>query len=211
MDASAIVFSAVAGAAIGSAATLAWESFARPRIVGRSLAELLLNDLSLHLQAVTMELAQRTERPQTVPLSRPMQTQVYSSVIGRVAELPMPLVGGVVATYRVIERLNDIAAMAQDAFKRYREHIGTPGEADDEHDLARALALYESFLRDAIRRISLVQPQLHAAAFPRWSLRRRHAPGLTTTDGEPFAARIRDLEETVKRNADEIKRRRPSS
>lgn len=201
MDTAAILMSA----AIGSAATLAWESFAKPRIVGRSLAELLLNDLSLQLQTLSMELAQRLERPRTVPLRRPVQTQVYASVIGRVAELPMPLVGGVVATYRVIERLNDIGAIAQDALVKYRAHVGTPSEADDEHDLARALAMYDSFIRDAMHRISLVQPQLYAAAFPRWSLRRRHAPALATMDGEAFAARLRDLEATVQRNAAEIK------
>lgn len=192
--------SLLAGAAVGSLTTLWWEGFLKPRIVGRSLAELLAADLSLQLQRLAAERSQLEQAAKHVPSPLPFPTVVYAAVISRVGELPPPIVAETIVMYGILDRLNQAAARAG-GFLEQLEQAEEPSDAAvvAEHRLKRELAQWPLLLDNALQRAKALQPKMIATARPWWSLRHRSAPPVKELDHGSVSARVAELRDAVDR------------
>lgn len=200
------------GAALGFFATVVAEAFVRPRLARRSLAELLANDLSVHMQSIVTELAQRTMNKRSVPLPRPFPSPVYSAIVSRLGELPAQLVGEVLLVYRLIERLNEIASRASAALGRMQDAdaIDRAVPAHLEEEVASNLASYDRFLRNTGERMNALQPKLIAVASPWWSPRFRKANPPQSIDAEALTRRVAEMKAEQDRSAAQIRSDRGS-
>jgi hypothetical protein len=201
------VTSLLIGAVIGTVTTLLWNAILHPRIVGRSLAELLAADISLRLQAVLAEQLQAGENPRTIPQRNPVPTVVFRAVVGRVAELPREIVGDVVLTYQIFERLNETSARTNDLVERFRlfGDVQSPERSVLDKEIALSLSNYHRLLQAAGVRMNNLQPKLIAAARPWWSIRWQGAPAAQTLKGEGLASKMADLRNARDAAADAIR------
>ena len=185
----------VFGAMLGTLTTLLWNAFLQPRIIGRSLAEVLAADMSLRLQSIAAEKLQREHSARTVPVRNPVPTMVFRAVVGRIAELPRGLVGDVILTYQIFERLNETSDRANALIDRLREvestDATTAGSLNTQ--LAECLANYERLLDNSGTRINDLQPRLIAAARPWWSIRRIGAPPPQSVTAEDLLPKMDEL------------------
>ncbi len=192
-------------AGVGSIATIVVDAFVRPRFVGRSLAEVLAHDTSQQLQGIVAELVNAHQSPAGMPGRRPLTLDVYPVILPRLGELPPKQIGAVSALYRVLARINELAAQANDQNAKLDSLTeDSPAFNRLEEETARTLATYRDFLSDAERRISELQPALLATAHPFWSVRPGRRLPVKTLDVETLRNRMIAQQSRVATSAREI-------
>jgi hypothetical protein len=192
---------------IGTVSALVVEAAVKPRVTRRSVAEMFATDLSLHLQAIAAELSQVVENPKRVPLPRPMPTVLFVANVTRLGELPREVIGDLVALYRVLDRLNEIAEHASGALRRLEESEQKDERlhASREDDLASTLATYRRFLENALQRANALQPRIIAVAMPWWSPRFWGSPAPVSLRAEDMARRVSEMRATHDVDKERIK------
>jgi hypothetical protein len=198
----------IVSTAIGTVSALIVEAAVKPRVTRRSVAEIFATDLSLHMQAVIAELAQVADNPKRVPLPRPMPTVLFSANVARIGELPRTIIGDLVALYRILDRLNEIADRAGEAL-RSLEGIGSSDETTRtirEDDLAGDLALYRRYLENAVQRMNSLQPRIIKVATPWWSPRFWFTPAAQMLNSAELTRRVFEMRSSHDAAKEEIKR-----
>ena len=193
---------AVASAAIGSLATLAWEAFLAPRIAARSLAELLAADMSFHMQTLLTEVVQRRDYPKTLPYPHPSPLRVFDALGSRLGELPEGLLRQTLNVYRTLDRLGTMAARANEAHARLlATSESDPAYRFTKERLEREMASYALFSEQLLTELNKLQVPLLALARPRWSPRFWLAP-------RPKVLTEEEVREKWKAGAEEHRARR---
>lgn len=191
----------IVGAVAGSVTTLAWDAFLKPRLDARGLAELILNDFSLHGRVVAQELAKYEEHPRTVPLPQPFPLDLYTAVADRFGELPDAALLHVLHTYRVLSSLNTYSEQANSAYAALDR---TKGAADvDATQLAKHVATYKLRLGEAKEFINYALPELLKAARPFWAPRTWFSRGPRVLDAQQVR---QEIEATRSKYAEEMDR-----
>lgn len=194
---------AIVAAIAGSAVTLAWEGFLKPKLAGRMLAEMIAADLSQHLQSLEATRLQLRANPRTVPYRWPAPTLIYTSIVSRLGELPRDVVGRTIQLYRTLERLNEVADQAANIYERLEllkagDDAGT--RAILSAQLARETAQFEILVDGALARMQEVQPMMIGHAMPRWSPR-------FWGSSEPESVKSKSIETLIERRRAELTQR----
>jgi hypothetical protein len=200
-DLTKILISAVA-ASIG---TIVLDAYVRPRINGRSLALLLVNDISRQMQVVVGELGSWADDPAKVPLPRPFLLHVYFASVPKLSDLPAKLIGPVSAFYAMLERANEVAAAANGYRNAMMDAPDNEHLEEAEQQLVRYLASYHEIISVADQRMNVLQPLLYDVAFPSWASGWED-PAPRVLDGDALVEKGRALNRATQARADSILR-----
>ncbi len=167
------IWALVGGLFGGAGATILWEVFLRPVVVGRSVAEVLSAEISLNLEllAAVQSLGQKRTG---IPADLSLSTVAFDSLTDRIGDLPPNLIGEVVFLYKYFHELNSMPKAWIDGVKELRGYGATSANyKSTERELRQLIGVFRQYVQKSVDRTNLVQPTLLKAAAPWWSIRGR--------------------------------------
>lgn len=163
------VWSAIVGAATATVLTVVWETVLKPRILARSLAELLAADLSTHAINVAVEILLQEEDPRNLPAQGLYTFEVFNAATGRLGELRRAILVDLIVTYRLLARLNAHAELAAASHEVARDATSEAGRRmRARQSVRRAVAVYAVDLQRTKKRLNKMLPELQRASRPWW-------------------------------------------
>lgn len=172
MDATSVL-ALIAGLFGGAGATILWEVFVRPVVVGRSVAEVLSAEISLNLEmlAAVQSLGQKRTG---IPADLSLSIVAFDSLADRIGDLPPNLIGEVIFLYKYFHELNAMPQAWVEGVKELRGYDAASSNfKSTERELHQLIAVFRQYVQKSVDRTNLVQPMLLKAGSPWWSIRGR--------------------------------------
>ncbi len=146
----------------------------KPRLLARSLAEIVAADLSMLVSSVAHDLGVRASAPRTIPMAQLFPLELYTAVTSRLGELPSDTIIHVIATYRIFAKLNEAAVAARANYAVPRDPAASDARREAaEKRLKVEITRYGLQLDQAKEFVNRIHPKFLRTSRPWWSPRTR--------------------------------------